>query len=128
MHVLVGGPAGARIVLLACEDWDNLKNFEMNSCLGAGAQILWRHKGRQSGAASLYFLFLANTVKAYLRPSFFHLWVIFLVEFFRNTLLRRRLQMHSKIDQPKVFFGPFCQSMLRFADFISLWTEIWENC
>ena len=53
MHLLVGGPARAWDVFLACEDWKKPWIFEMHTCLWPGAQIWFRHKWGKLVTASL---------------------------------------------------------------------------
>ena len=43
MHLIVGGPAGAGNVFPPSEDLKKLEIFEMHTCLGLGAQMLFRH-------------------------------------------------------------------------------------
>ena len=54
MHFLVGCPARAGSVFLACEEGKKLQLFEMHTCVGpAAAQIMLGHKGTSLDTSSL---------------------------------------------------------------------------
>ena len=43
MNLLVGGPGGSGNVILVRKNFEKLELFEMHTCLGPGAQMLFRH-------------------------------------------------------------------------------------
>ena len=97
MHLLVGGPARAWNMFLACETTKNLELFEMHSCHWPGARIWLRHQRKKLVTASL----LLHYSDGY---SFLAHWIDFFVNcvsslrsnFSRIALWRKRLQMDSQ--------------------------------
>ena len=93
MHLLVGGPARAWNMFLACETTKNLELFEMHSCHWPGARIWLRRKKKKLDTASL----LLHYSDGY---SFLPYWIEFFVNcvssfgsnFSRIALWRKRLQ------------------------------------
>ena len=70
MHLLVGGPARAWNMLLACETTKNLELFEMHSCHWPGARIWLRHEKRKLDTASFYLIILMDIVSCLIGLSF----------------------------------------------------------
>ena len=62
MNLLVGGLGGARIVILAREDFEKFQIFEMHTCLGPGTQMLVRNKRRKLDTISLLLLCIGCVV------------------------------------------------------------------
>ena len=97
MHLLVGGPARAWNMFLACETTKNLELFEMHSCHWPDARLWLRHKKRKLDTASLFFHFSDGY-------SFLPYWIEFFVNcvssfgsnFSLIALWRKCLQMDSQ--------------------------------
>ena len=99
MHLLVGGPARAWTVLLACEDWKKPEAFELNTCLWAGGQILFRNKWRNLATASLLLHCIDGCNWLNYWETFYFICISgSILNFSRIALLWKRLQLDSKTD------------------------------
>ena len=71
MHLLVGGPAEAGIVFLACEAEKKLELLLMHLNLGPGAQVFFGHKWRNWCTAPLWLHYIDGYSCAVLENKFF---------------------------------------------------------
>ena len=98
MHLLVGGPARAWNVFLACEDQKKPWTFEMHTCLWPGRQIWFRRKGRNWLHLLFYFIVLIGIVPSVIGRRFFNSVPGFRLKFSRIALWRKRLLLDSKSE------------------------------
>ena len=133
MHLLLGGPARAWNVFLACEDkkkpwtfWDAY--MSLNWCWNI---VIWsRHKWKKLVTASL----LLHCMHWY---GCLRYWKVFFSGVFQ-VLHWSFLVLHSDGNVcnwiPKViwqrmdWFWVFCWELASFVDFLFVWTEICKNC
>ena len=130
MHLLVGGPARAWNVFLACEDEKILELFEMHLCHWPGAQIWFRHKWRKLVTASLLLLCIDGYSCLRYWNEFFSAvfqvldWSFLVLHFYGNVC-----NWIPKVIWPRMdWFWGFCWKMASFVDFISVWSEICKKC
>ena len=63
-----------KMCLRAAKTRKKLESFVKHTCLGPGAQLLFRHKKRIGIQLLFYFVVLVNMVESIMRMSFFFIW------------------------------------------------------
>ena len=77
-----------------------------------------------------YFIVLIGIVVSVIGMSFLQLCFRFQVEVFSYCTLMKTFPngFQKWFGHEWIVFGVFCSKKASFVDFISLWSEVWENC
>ena len=105
--------------------------FEMHICLWPGAQIWFRHKEKKLVEAShLLHCIDGYSSFRYWNESFSALFQVLDWSFLEMPFYGNACNWIPKVTWTRMdwFRGFFCQKMVSFVDFISVWTEICKNC
>ena len=98
MHLLLGNPAHAWNVFLACKEKEKSELFALNTCLWPAAWKLFKDKWRKLATASLLLQYVDENSCLGWRNVLSGCVLGFRLNFAPIALLRKRFQLDSKAD------------------------------